>query len=342
MEVSNLTLRLQQQFSATQTQVDNIKLHIQQQLGNPITEEEYTQLDALPENKRDLLDTIKIGIFRQMGSLRASHQSATKRCAEMSAAVARLEGENRDHLLHIEELKKQVETLNDKFSDKLGGADKQYQRILELEAQNKELEGKLRTFFLSQEDFLKARLTAQVKTDEVARLAVRLEQAELDVERFKAVAECTEQKLDILKSEYYEMKLAHQQRQLELEAALKAADQKLKHVGDLELESELFLSNYSREAGETGGSELLNAFPQSRKMAHAVSVTKKCLHLENKAALLEQDLKARDTQILRLKSSLEAAREALHNSNSPYALIEKTMNDISAENELLRSGMRHC
>eukprot|EP00796_Vickermania_ingenoplastis_P010852 gene10852-7518_t len=351
VEVSSMTVQLQQYFNATQNQVDRLKHEVHAQLSNPIDEEEYKKLEASPEADRDLLDTIKLGIYRQLGSLRASLKAATQRAAELSAELGKLREENAELKL----LKSEYETLQfngkEEVQKKSREADRYRTRVAELEGAMKDMEGKLKSFYTDQEQFLSAKLAAQVKTDEVARLAVRLEEAELELASRKTSAECSEQKLDILKSEYYELKLKYTQRIQELESALKASDEKLKMFSDLEMESELFISNLSEhvdgsgrltlETNSGGSSSLASHFesyialPRSRKLTHSLMVTKRCLHLENKVQLLTRDVKFRDQQIAKLQGSLDAARQALNNINSPYLLLEKTLDQLCSEKDEL-------
>lgn len=358
VEVSALTLKLQQQFAATQGQVNGLKASIQLQLANPVTEEEYTAIDQRAEEKRDLLDTIKLGIYRQLGSMRASTQAARQRAAELATAVQVVTAERDDLRLRVAELEGSLANNKESTARRVKETEQQASYVLELESKVKDLEGKLRSIYTDNEQFLTAKLTAQVKTDEVARLSIRLEEAEMDVQRYKANTECTEQKLDILKSEYYELKLRNGQRVLELESCLKAADAKLKTLGDLELESELFVSNLAEQQGGDGALALLGAgrpgevnsgspssyeswlaLPRSRKLAHTLVVTKRCLHLENKVASLQHDVEFKDKQLSRLQVSLESARDVLRNINSPYAMVEKALEEQYAENEKLKEDL---
>lgn len=349
LEVSSMTLQLQHYFNATQNQVDRLKHEVHTQLSNPVEEEEYKRIESLSEGERDLLDTIKMGIFRQLGTLRASYKASSQRTAELSAELGKLKEENAE----LKILKHESEALQQRASEETAKRDRELDRsrsrVAELEGIVKDLEGKLKSFFIDQEQFLSAKLTAQVKTDEVARLAVRLEEAEMELANRKTSAECSEQKLDILKSEYYELKLKYSQRIQELESALKASEEKLKMFSDLEMESELFISNLSEHVDgsgrlmlEGGGKDSLSsnlesyiALPRSRKLAHSLMATKRCLHLENKVQLLSKDVDFKEQQISKLQASLDAARQALHNINSPYLLLEKTLDELSSEKDVL-------
>lgn len=352
VEISSLTLRLQERINATQSQVDHIKTQVHLQLSNPITEEEYQRIEALTEAQRDLVDVMKLGIYRQLGSLRASQQAATKRAAELSTSVAQLQQENSDMKVRLAECESQGGTEKEKMEKMARQMECQKARIAELEGHIASLEAKNKSMYVDQEQFLSAKLTAQIKTDEVARLSVRLEESEMDTQRYRANAECTEQKLDILKSEYYELKLRNGQRVLELENALRASEEKLKTLGDLEMESQLFISNlatssqgdvaFSTDPAETTAGRRTDAYegwlalPRSRKLAHTLVVTKRCLHLENKVAALEHDLNFKEAQVARLQVALDGARDALHNINSPYVLVEKAMAELTDESEALK------
>ncbi|KPA83736.1 hypothetical protein ABB37_01979 [Leptomonas pyrrhocoris] len=361
VEVSSLTVYLQDRINATQNQVDHIKTQILLQLSNPIAEAEYNRIEALPEPQRDLVDTIKLGIYRQLNSLRTSQQAATQRAAELSTAVAQLQQENADLKVRLAEYEAQGDSQKEKTEKRNQQLASQQARVAELEGLLSSLEAKNKSMYVDQEQYLSAKLTAQVKTDEVARLAVRLEEAEMDTQRYRANAECSEQKLDILKAEYYELKLDYGQRVLKLESALRASEEKLKTLGDLEMESELFISNLAASAngelafggsvadvaGADGGSlgtrasayESWLALPRSRKLAHSLVVTKRCLYLENKVSSLEHELEFKQAQVARLQVALDGARDALNNVNSPYVLVEKAMDELTTTNEALKQKL---
>ncbi|EKF39086.1 hypothetical protein MOQ_000693 [Trypanosoma cruzi marinkellei] len=364
VEVSALTLRLQQQFGATQSQVDRLKSQIRMELMNPITEEEYRAIESLEEGKRDLLDTVKLGIYHQLGSMRATKDAAMQRATEMSTETTRLTRENKELQQRLKELEAVVEAERQSFRRQLQEVEQRGSSVVELEGKVRELESRLKNAYMDQEQFLTAKLNASVKTEEATRLGVRLREAEMEAERYKTSAECSEQKLDILKSEYYELKLKNSQRVMELEACLKGAEEKLKTLADLELESELFVSNLAMQSGgevsltaapgfaAAGGDrapsapsatdalsnyESWLALPRSRKLAHTLTVTKRCLHLENRLAALQHDVEFKDKQIARLQASLDMAREALNNSNSPFAMVERSVERLTNENEELHN-----
>lgn len=352
VEVSSLTVYLQERINATQNQVDHIKSQILLQLSNPITEAEYNRIEALAEPQRDLVDVIKLGIYRQLNSLRTSQLAATKRAAELSTTLVQLQQESADLKVRLNEYEAQGDNEKEKSEKRNRQLAAQQARIAELEGLLSSTEAKTKSMLIDQEQYLSAKLTAQVKTDEVARLAVRLEEAEMDVQRYRANAECSEQKLDILKAEYYELKLEYGQRVLKLEAALRASEEKLKTLGDLEMESELFISNLAAstdgavafggpavdgaEAGRGSAYESWLALPRSRKLAHSLVVTKRCLHLENKVSSLESELGFKQSQVARLQVALDAARDALNNINSPYVLVERAMEELTTTNEGLK------
>lgn len=351
VKVSRAAIELQQAFATTQNQIDRLKYEVDSQLSNPVDEEEYTRLEGTPSEKRALLDVIKLGIYRHLGALRASYKASSQRGAELSAELGKLREENAELKVRINESQGIEERSKDDMAKRERESERYRIRVQELEGNLRDAESKLKSFFLDQEQFLKAKMTAQLKTDEVARLAVRLEEAEMDLVTKKTNAECSEQKLDILKAEYYELKLKYSQRIQELEASLKASDEKLKLFSDLELESEVFVSNLAESMDNSGrlmldGTSVADdtvsgqleryiALPRSRKLAHSLIVTKRCLHLENKVQLMLRDVEFKDQQIAKLQASLDSARQALHNINSPYLLLEKTLEQLCLEKDLL-------
>jgi hypothetical protein len=354
IEISSLSLRLQQQFSATQQQVDGLKASVRLLLLNPISDEEYVRIEGLSEDKRDLLDTIKVGIYQQLGSLRNRAEGAMKRSNELAADVASLTASNKS-------LTRELADVNVSHEHELGSLRRQMTQleqrgatVAELTAKVADLESRLQNAHIHQEDFINAKILAAAKTNECARLSVALKEAESDAARHRTLSECCEQKLDILKAEYYDTRLKYNQQVMELESRLRLADEKLKLMGDVELEAEIFISNMAVAIQEGSGSlslmdgggsslQLAGSIPPSRTLQHALIVTKRCISLENSIASMKQQLTHKDAQIARLQQSLEHARSVLQNSNSPYAVVERTMEklgkdveDLQKANDLLR------
>ena len=350
IEISALSVRLQQQFAATQAQIDHLKATVRLQLLNPIGEAEYIAIEQKAESDRDLIDTLKLGIYQQIGSLRAAKDTAVRRASELALELEQTGGQLRaarqDHsdAQHARE--------GDAAETKRLRAAMEAKTALELEhmARIKDLEHRLRSATAETDRATDARVGLQHKVAEVARLEMLLRQEEASVARHKASLDCADQKLDILKSEYYELKLSYGQKVLQLENALRNAEEKLSLVADVELEAEVFIANMAtreevadgaRTGGTTneGGSPLA-VVPPSRRLAHALTITKKCLALENKVASLEHDLRHKDEAIAKLTKSLEMAKSALgaqHGAGSQYSLIEKTVDRLLAEKEGLEA-----
>ena len=155
------------------------------------------------------------------------------------------------------------------------------------------------------------------------------------------MSECCEQKLDILKAEYYDTRLKYNQQVMELESRLRLADEKLKLMGDVELEAEIFISNMAtsiHDGSMDGGMGQLTAIPPSRTLQHALVVTKRCISLENNLVAQKQQLAHKDAQIARLQQSLEHARSVLQNSNAPYVVVERTIEKLTRDVEDLQSA----
>jgi chromosome segregation ATPase len=162
------------------------------------------------------------------------------------------------------------------------------------------------------------------------------------------MAECSEQKLEILKAEFYEMKLKYNQRVMELESALRTAEERLKAMGDLELEAEVFLTNMAESIegtssdGTVAALGSLVAVPQSRKMQHILTVTKRCLNLENQLVMAKQAAAEKEHHCHRLEKSLEMCRQALNNAGSPFAIAEEAVKNLLRENEDLKLQLKGC
>jgi chromosome segregation ATPase len=352
LSMSSMSIALQQRFQSMQMQVDGLSATIRTQLLDPISEEEYHRLEELPPTERDLIDTIKLGVYQQLGLLRAARDTAVRRSSDLSVAVESLTAKCR----HLEQDVADLKALHD--SDMAStkrhtvALELKNAEVMEVSGKLADAERKLRSAYVEQEQLLSSKLTAASKSNELQRTQLLLKEAQSEVEFHKTEAQCSEQKLDILKSEYYELKLQHSQRVMELEAALRLAEEKLKVLGDMEMEAEAFLTNIATavdvdQAGATSsGATLAEAcgrmlcVPTSRNVHHAVTVTKKCLSLENQLVVSQSEVRQLQLRIKKLESSLEMCRAALNNTNAPFALAERSVEMLSEENEQFRQQLK--
>ncbi len=80
--------------------------------------------------------------------------------------------------------------------------------------------------------------------------------------------------------------------------------------------------------------------PSSRRAAHTISVTKRCLALENQVSLLKHEAGVAELRHQRVAEELERARAALGDSNSPYLLLEKGIAQRDDEIQRLKDRVR--
>lgn len=356
IDMCGVSLKLEQKFNSIQAQVDGIKATVRTHLLNPITDAEYQAIERMNEEDRDLLDTIKMGIFQQLGSLKASRDVAVRRSSEMAAELESLTAKNKQLSQDLLDAQIIREGEANTFKRQLANFEQRASLIAELSGKVQDLESRLKGSNVEQEQFLNAKLLAATKTDELARVQFRLKEAEGETHRAKSQLECSEQKLDILKSEYYDLRLKYNQRIMELEGNLRVADEKLKVLADMENEAEMFMANIANaiDDGMNDGHELalrgtnstmalaeacgkLMTVPSSRKVHHAITVTRKCLHLENQLTAAKSEISKLEDRSQRLERSLEMCRSALNQSNSPFALAEQAVEKLTKENDVLRS-----
>ena len=336
VDISGLTVKVQQQLAETQGQVDRVKSTLRLQLASPITEAEYFRMEQLPEEERDLIVTLKIALFQQLGAIQCSRDAAVKRGAELAEEVQSLTAKTRSLSQEISDLcaVKDIEIQN--LRRTVLNLEQRASFSVELNSKVAELESKLRVATSEQEKSMELRVALTQKINELTRVETILRQSEGDVDNYKTQAQCAEQKLEILKSEYYDTRLQYNNRTLELEHALRVAEEKLKMFGDVDLEAEVFMANLaSQEDSDYGGGtdasgknwNQIQLVPPSRRMHHALTVTKRCLSLENQMALLKQDCRRNEEVVVKLKSALEMAKCALNKSNSPYFLMDQALTE---------------
>lgn len=343
VEISALTVKLQKQLVSTQGQIDHLKGTIRLQLSSPITEGEYLQLEQKPESQRDLLDTVKVGIYCQLGSLKAARDGAIKKASELSLELENTIAEKRQLSQDVADVRHSKDSEISKLKRIVSEREGQASQVLEQAARIKDLEFRLAASLQDQESNMGTRVELRSKINDLARLEILVKQAEGDTARYKTQCACAEQKLDILKSEYYELKLQHNQRELQLENALRAAEDKLSMMGDLELEADIFIANMASSDRASGDEVSLAAIPPSRKMQNAITVTKKCLSLENKLCAAQHDIHTKDETIAHLQKALELARHTIasngggDSARQSHSIVEDTFNKLLHEKSVMHS-----
>lgn len=354
VEMMALSTQLHHRFQSLQLQVDNIKTTVRVQLGTPIGESEYQALEALPESERDLVSSLKIGIYQQLGLLKASRDAALRRASEVAIELDTTTTKYKQAAQELLDSKIIRENDLANFKQQLTSFEARTSQVAELTGKVKDLEAKLQGAYIEQDQLLQSKMIAAAKTNELARTQLLVKELEGEVQRYRSVSECSEQKLDILKSEFYDLRLKYTQRVAELEGQLRLSEERVKAMSDMEAEAEAFMTNIAAamEDGWSGSiigdpssnvvSEAcakLACVPASRKTHHAVSVTRKCLQLDNQLVVCRSDLKKAEERCERLEKSLQLCRAALNQTHSPFALAESAVEELTKENETLNA---HC
>lgn len=341
VEMAALGLSLQQQFGQAQHQIDGLKATVRQQLLRPVTEAEFFALEQRPPEELGLVDCIKIGVFQQLGAVQASRDAAVRRGAELAlrvgqleAALAAAEAGQRDTVAHAAHEaathKRQIEALEGR-----AGA------LSAVTSRCEALEQRLRLQHADDEKALELKMMLQAKTNEALRLELALKEAEEAARHAKGDAACAVEKLDILKAEYYEARMHNARSVMELESALRASEEKVAMLHELETEAEVFMANMA--SADDGGRSVALGFdvPASRRLHHTVAVTKRALALENQLRLAQSDTSTAQAKIQRLEASLEMARAALQGAGGPrggggtFGLVEDALASKEAEVDAL-------
>lgn len=348
VEMMSLGTQLNHRFQSLQTQVDGIKSTVRTELLQPVSEKEYRELESMAESERDLIAAIKLGIYQQLGSMKASRDTAVRRCSEATLEVESLSSKCKSLQQQVTDLQVLRESEQFDFKRQLGTFEQRASHVAEQNGKILDLESKLKSAHIEQDQLLQAKMTASTKTSELTRTLLMLKEADGEAQRYKSMSECSEQKLDILKSEFYDLRLKYQQRVAELEGQVRLADEKLKVMGDFELEAEAFMINMASAIEETGSTTAASAavsdacgrlmtVPNSRRVHHAVTVTRKCLQLDNQLTLMRSELTRSQDRNTQLEKSLELCRQALNNNNSPFSLAENTIDTLTKESEVWKS-----
>jgi chromosome segregation ATPase len=348
VEMMSLGTQLNHRFQSLQTQVDGIKTTIRTELLQPVSEKEYRELESMAEGDRDLVAAIKLGVYQQLGSMRASRDTAVRRCSEATVEVESLTAKNKSLQQQLIDVQATRDAEQADFRRQLGSFEQRASHVAELNGKILDLESKLKSVYVEQDQLLHAKLTASTKTNELSRTQLMLKESDSEVQRYKSLSECNEQKLDILKSEFYDLRLKYQQRVAQLEGDLRLAEERLKVMSDFELEAEAFMTNMASAIEDSGTTSAATAavsdacgklmcVPNSRKVHHAVTVTRKCLQLDNQLTLVRSELAKSQDRSTRLEKSLEICRAALNNTNSPFALAEDTINALTKESDQLKA-----
>ena len=341
VEMASLAMQLQQQWTQTQNQISNIKLTLHAQLQSPITDEEYFALEQRKESDRDIVDIIKLGIYQHLGELKSSRDAAIRRGCELAEQVGQAEQKVASTEERLKDktaqFKNEREVLNAQIEElqiKVGS-------LAIMETKLADAEHRLETVRHDREQLFETKLQLKGKESEAMRLEHIVKELEDKLQAARDDAECAEQKLDVLKGEYYDSKLQYGQRIMDLESQLRNADEKINMLRDLELEAEVFMNNMAGAHGVAAdGSALALPFdvPQSRRLQHSLSVTKRALVLENQLVAIKHELEMANKKNQRLSDSLKMAQSALSDSNSPYALVEDALK--SKDDEIQRLNDR--
>ena len=338
--LAGMAMEGRERWSEQQRQIANLKLTLHQQLQSPITDEEFAVLETKNEEDRDLVDTIKLNVYKQIAVLKKSRDSAVRTGGDLSAQVSSLESKLCSAEDRLRTTKEQHSIEKDTLRAQLDEAELKGNQLSVLQAKYNDAEHRLRTTSNDREQYFTTKMELNAKSNECMRLEIQLKEIEDKFISSTTESQCLTEKLDILKSQFYESQLAHEQRRLDLENQLRVATDQVTTLKDLELEAEVFMSNIAGGEVGTGGNLLLPYdVPVSRRLQHSVSVTKRALTLENQLVAVKHDLRMNQDQVAKLTSSLAMAKQALSTNGQPYALVEEAMETKDREIDMLKSKL---
>lgn len=270
---------------------------------------------------------------------------------QLQAETQRLREQHAEDLEHVrqstrESSQREQHTLRDALATASAAAAKNRQQLDETRAELELLkQEQLSKREELQRELFEKRLELHAKSNECVGLDLTLRERVGELDRKTVDLQCAEKKLEILKQDFYDQKVKHQEVLLRLEAKLQAQEGQLSMMRELETEAEVFMAHIATSstadpaAIAAAASAVGGDVPSSRRMAHTLSVTKRALALENQVTLLKHDAGIASLKITKLENDLEMARNALRNTNSPYCLLEENLIRREKEVEQLQSRL---
>lgn len=194
-------------------------------------------------------------------------------------------------------------------------------------------------------EIFELRIEVANRTNDGRRHDLASQESTSEIQRLRTDRDCLQKKLDVLKQEFYDTRAAYQQQVTALQSKLEAQESQLEMFKSLETEAEVFMQHLAQassasEASEVAGIRALMDVPSSRRAAHTISVTKRCLALENQVSLLKHEQGLAELKHQKLVEELERARAALQDTNSPYLLLEKAIEQRDQEIGRLRDRVK--
>jgi hypothetical protein len=114
------------------------------------------------------------------------------------------------------------------------------------------------------------RMLLATKASECLRAEVLLKESEDAAARAQSQVDALSRKLDILKSEFYDLRVLHNEKVTQLENVVTAQQEKLRLLDDMELEAEVFMTTLASDS-----SRALETLPASRRQHHLIATTRR-------------------------------------------------------------------
>lgn len=218
------------------------------------------------------------------------------------------------------------------------------QQLAEVDAQATAAKEALQAKLLrADREIFELKIEVANKTNDCRRMDLSAQEAAAEIERLRTDSACSKKQLDVLKQEYYDMRAQYHQQVAQLQSKAEGMEGQIEMFRSLETEAEVFMQHLAESSSASPSDVAVRALmdvPSSRRAAHTISVTKRCLALENQISLLKHEHGIAEIKAQKMHEELERARAALSDSNSPYLLLEKGIAQRDEEIRRLRDRVR--
>ena len=170
----------------------------------------------------------------------------------------------------------------------------------------------------------------KIKLLENQQLSILKEQHEGTIHELNIEAECSNKKLDTLKAEFYEQKMAHNSRTCELEGQVLSIKERLTIYDELETECDTAIEMAGEQHGDLGpnrAADILGTVPSAagRRVQHSLVLAQKALRLQNELASVEKKLRQKSDEHSKTTSELNRVKGIVGTQGQPYQYFVDTL-----------------
>ncbi len=222
------------------------------------------------------------------------------------------------------------------------------QQIAELKDVNDHLAMDYRTMSSNMEKQLtELRSQVKLKAFENERLSVSSLELNNNVKALKTECDVMRQKLDVLKTGYYNLQTETGKRIAELETELQACKNELGGYKDLEKELDRAIETYTPNIESEGEmrmfDEMSNLVPTNatRRLKYSLYLTRRVAELERTVTSCRQEIGNRDTRISQLMDRLQKTQQSLDHTSQPYNFLVNTIESKEKETDKYKTHIKY-